>query len=83
MFFRHRENGGLDLFPDRAEDTINESATHIHGKETGYDGKADVWVYPIIVVDPINFFFDYRDSRFAIAELFETFYAPMAPDPHP
>jgi len=37
--------------------------------------KADqpVRILPVVFVDPINFFFDYRDSRMTISELFATF----------
>ncbi len=33
----------------------------------------DTRIVPIVVIDPINFFFDYRDSRAAIADLISTF----------
>jgi hypothetical protein len=33
----------------------------------------DAKLVPIVVIDPINFFFDYRDSRSAISDLISTF----------
>ena len=35
--------------------------------------KMDVKIKPIIFIDPINFFFNYSDSRRAVSELFATF----------
>lgn len=43
------------------------------GNAIPIDAEDQIKLCPVIIIDPVNFFFDHRDSRMAIAAIFESF----------
>jgi KaiC/GvpD/RAD55 family RecA-like ATPase len=65
----------IDLAPLISINNFNRQFQRILRTEVRYDHVAALMpeFIPFVVIDPINFFFDYRDSREVVAELFSTF----------